>query len=94
MRRRPLESVVTRAPRVRSRSSRSRLRAAGLSGRAEPARPDERPEARPPPWTVRPTERGAVGRLHFDTDRPSVLSLLPVMGDYAYTLVPENDEPP
>ncbi|MBO7403449.1 MAG: glycoside hydrolase family 92 protein, partial [Clostridia bacterium] len=43
-------------------------------------------------FSVTPTERGAVGRLVFDTDRPSVLSLLPVMGDYAYTLVPEKNE--
>ena len=43
-------------------------------------------------FEITPTERGAAGRLHFDTDRPSVLSLLPVMGDYSYTFVPEKNE--
>jgi predicted alpha-1,2-mannosidase len=43
-------------------------------------------------FEITPTERGAKGRLHFDTDRRSCLSLLPVMGDYTYTVVPEKNE--
>ena len=43
-------------------------------------------------FEITPTERGAKGRLHFDTDRRSCLSILPVMGDYTFTVVPEKNE--
>lgn len=43
-------------------------------------------------FELTPTERGAVCRLTFDCDRPSCLSLLPLKGNYGYTLVPEKNE--
>lgn len=43
-------------------------------------------------FEVTPTERGAVCRLNFRTDRKSCLSVLPLMGDYEYTVVPEKNE--
>ena len=43
-------------------------------------------------FEITPTERGAVGRLRFLTDRRSCLSLLPVMGNYSYTILPEKNE--
>ena len=43
-------------------------------------------------FEVTPTERGAVCRLNFRTDRRSCLSILPLMGDYEYTIVPEKNE--
>ncbi|MBQ8511116.1 MAG: GH92 family glycosyl hydrolase [Clostridia bacterium] len=43
-------------------------------------------------FEVTPTERGAVCRLNFRTDRRSCLSILPLMGDYEYTVVPEKNE--
>ncbi len=43
-------------------------------------------------FEVAPTDRGAVCRLTFSTDRKSCLSLLPVMGNYTYTVIPEKNE--
>lgn len=43
-------------------------------------------------FELTPTERGAVCRLTFDCDRKSYLSLLPLKGNYTYTLVPEKNE--
>lgn len=42
-------------------------------------------------FELTPTERGGIVRLSFDTDRKSYLSLLPVTGDYTYTIVPEKN---
>jgi len=42
-------------------------------------------------FELTPTERGAAVRLTFGDARPSVLSFLPVMGKYAYTLYPERN---
>jgi len=39
-----------------------------------------------------PTERGAKCRLHFYTDKKSCLSLLPVMGEYEYQVIPEKNQ--
>lgn len=42
-------------------------------------------------FEVTPTERGAVCRLNFLDDRKSCLSLLPVMGNYTYEVLPEKN---
>jgi len=43
-------------------------------------------------FEVTPTERGAVCRLNFRTDRRSCLSILPLMGDYEFTVQPEKNQ--
>ena len=43
-------------------------------------------------FKITPTERGGKGRLSFKTDRKSCLSLLPVMGNYAYRIDEEKNE--
>ena len=43
-------------------------------------------------FEVAPTDRGAVCRLTFSTDRKSCLSMFPVIGSYEYTIVPEENK--
>ncbi len=43
-------------------------------------------------FEITPTERGAVCRLAFQTDKKSCLSLLPVMGEYHYSVYPEKNQ--
>jgi len=43
-------------------------------------------------FAVTPTERGARGKLSFRTERERCLSLLPVMGEYTYTVDAERGE--
>ena len=42
-------------------------------------------------FELTPTERGAAVRLHFDTDRRSCISFLPLKGTYTYTVYPEKN---
>ena len=43
-------------------------------------------------FEIAPTERGAVCRLSFQTDKKSCLSIFPIMGEYEYSICPEKNQ--